>query len=244
MQLYLNSTANLGDFLNAMPVLSGLSNKFGKFDFVIRHEMRKFNGMKEFLNYQNIFNEVSFDDEVFMYGNVTTISSWTREDQNNPNRPIETCRYENWMIDAGYQFDVDDNFKIRYPDLNLYVDPNKHFVGDRWDVGNIDTRRATKVLSHMEDCIFIDYTKDLLTNCYYIAESPKPFITNLTGISVLGDLLNKEQWIVWKAEDWNPEFRDGRNIKWDNGKNIDMVFKKHFYTNRNSKLVHADDLQY
>jgi hypothetical protein len=148
------------------------------------------------------------------------------------------------MIDAGYQFDVDDNFKIRYPDLNLFVDPNKHFVGDRWDVGNIDTRRATKVLSHMEDCIFIDYTKDLLTNCYYIAESPKPFITNLTGISVLGDLLNKEQWIVWKSEDWNPEFRDGRNIKWDNGKNIDMIFNKHFYTNRNSKLVHADDLQY
>ena len=96
----------------------------------------------------------------------------------------------------------------------------------------------------MNDCIFIDYTRDLLENCYYIAESPKSFITNLTGISVLGDLLNKEQLIVWKSEDWNPEFRNGKDINWDNGKNIDAVFKKHFYANRKSKLVHADDLQY
>ena len=243
MQLYLNSTANLGDFLNAMPVLAGLSISYGDVNLIIRNEMQKFKGIKEFLLYQGLFKNVNFDDEVFFDG-VTEISSWTREDQNNPNRPIETCRYENWMKDRGFNFEVQDNFKIRYPDLNKIVDQNKYYVGDRWDVGNIDTRRATKVLSHMNDCIFIDYTRDLLENCYFIAESPKPFITNLTGISVLADLLNKEQWIVWKSEDWNPEFRNGKDINWDNGKNIDSVFKKHFYGDRKSKLVHADDLQY
>ena len=241
MNLYLKSTANLGDFLNVMPVLSGLSIANGNVSIIIRKEMRKFRGIKEFLLYQGIFKDVNFDDEVFFSG-VTELSSWTREDQNNPNRPIETCRYENWLKDRGFDFEVDDTFKIRYPDLNKLVDQSKHFVGDRWDAGDIDTRRATKVLSHMSDCIFIDYTRDLLENCYYIAESNKPFITNLTGISVLGDLLNKEQWIVWKSEDWNPEFRNGKDINWDNGKNIDAVFKKHFYTDRKSKLIHSDDL--
>jgi hypothetical protein len=245
MRIYLSGTANLGDFLNGLPVMSGISKAYGKYELTIRHEMKKFKGIKEFLMYQDLFTDVNFDDEVFMYGDITHMSSWPiREDKNDPNRPIETCRYENFMKDNyDMKFEVDDNFKIKYPDFNLLVEQTKPYVGDRWDVNDIDTRRSTKVLSHMNDCVFIDYTKSLLVNCYYIKESSKPFITNLTGISVLADLLNKEQLIIWKSEDWNPEFRNGKDINWDNGKNINMIFEKHFYTDRKSKLVHAKDLE-
>lgn len=243
MKIYLNCTANLGDFVQSLPVLSGLVQKYGKVDFVIRHEMKKFKGIKEFLMYQDLFNSVEFDDDVFIYGEIVILSSWTREDKNDPNRPIETCRYENWLKDRyGLQFDVNDNFEIQFPHVDAYIG-DSYYVGDRWDDADIDARRETNVLSHLDGYDFIDYNKDILTNCYIIKNSKKPLITNFTGIGMIADLLNKECYVVWKAEDWNPEFRVGDDVTWDNGKNIDKVFEKHFYLNRKAKLVHAKDLQ-
>lgn len=242
MTIYLNSTSNLGDFLNAMPVLSGISKKYGKIDFVIRSDMKKFKGIKEFLLYQNIFNSVEFDDDIFMNG-VITLSSWTREDKNDKNRPTETCRYENWLKDRyAMLFEVDDEFEIQFPKLDISIDTNNYYVGDRWnDV--VDTRRKTNVLSYLDKMNFIDYNKTLLENCYIIKNSPKPFITNLTGVSVLADLLNKESYIVWKPEDWNQEFQNGDDVNWDNGKGINEIFAKHFYANRKMKLVKSKDLK-
>lgn len=243
MNLYLKSTANLGDFLNSMPVLSGISKTYGPIGIIIRKEMRKFKGFKEFLEYQSIFNEISYDDEVFFSG-VTEISSWTRETQNNPNRPIETCRYENWMKDRGFEFEVDDDFEVKFPEFDFVVRSDVPYVGDRWNVNDIDSRRESNVLSYLSKYEFIDYNRDMLENCFIIKKSAKPFITNLTGVAVLADLLNKEQFVVWKPEDFKPEFRKGNDINWDNGKDINKVFSKHFYGNRKSKLVHANDLQY
>jgi len=247
MKVYLNSTANLGDFVQALPVLSGLTKKYGKIDFIIRREMKKFKGIKEFLMYQDLFTDVNFDDDVFMYGDMCILSSWTREDKNDSNRPIETCRYENWLKDHyKAEFDVDDAFEIKFPDCDIEV-KDAYYVGDRWAGPNIDDRRETKVLSYLDqlgDFEFLDYENDLLTNCYIIKKSTKPFITNFTGIGMIADLLNKECYVVWKAEDWKPEFRNGDNISWDNGKDIDKIFEKHFYLNRKAKLVHANNLQH
>ena len=61
MKIYLNSTSNLGDFLNSLPVLSGLNKSNGKFELIIRADMKKFKGIKEFLMYQNIFSDVLYD---------------------------------------------------------------------------------------------------------------------------------------------------------------------------------------
>ena len=243
MKIYLNSTANLGDFVQALPVLSGISKKYGKIDFIIKKEMRKFKGIIEFLMYQDIFQTVFFEDDVFMYGEVLTISSWTREDKGDPNRPIETCRYENWMRDHyRLDFQVDDDFVIKTPEYEVEV-KDTYYVGDRWNRGDIDARRETNILSHLDKYEFLDYNNDLLLNCYIIRKSTKPFITNFTGIGMIADLLNKECYVVWKAEDWKPEFRVGDNISWDNGKDINKIFEKHFYLNRKAKLVHAKDLQ-
>lgn len=57
MKIFVSGTSNLGDFLNAMPVLAGISKDVAKFDLVIKSEMRKFNGIKEFLLYQDLFTE-------------------------------------------------------------------------------------------------------------------------------------------------------------------------------------------
>jgi len=244
MKIYVNGTANLGDFLNAMPVLSGVSKDVGKFDLVIKSEFRKFNGIKEFLLYQDLFTDVSFDDELFIYGDIVNLSSWPiREDKEDPDRPTETCRYENWLNDKYRMlFKVDDDFTVKTPEYDIAV-KDTYYVGDRWSIGNIDTRRETHVLSHLKDCEFIDFNRPILENAYIIKNLKKPFITNFTGVGMLADLCNVSLYCVWKAEDWKPEFRVGDNVSWDDGKDINKVFEKHFYLNRKAKLVHANELQ-
>jgi hypothetical protein len=230
MKIHLNSTANLGDFINVMPVLSGISRANGKFDFIIKGEMRKFKGLKEFLMYQDLFSSVEFDDDLFMV-NCIQMSSWTREDKSDSNRPIETCRYENWMRDRyNIPFQVDDEFTLKVANLELPIDETRSYCGDRWNGPNIDGRRASWTLAHLDNLNFLDYNSDLMTNAYYIKHSPLPFISTFTGISGIADLLNKEQIVLW-----GEDIRD-----WDN-KPIEYSFEKHFYGNRKSKLMYLGD---
>ena len=194
--------------------------------------------------FQDLFSSVEFDDEVFLYGDVIQLSSWPiREDKRDPNRPIETCRYENWMIDKyGVEFEVDDNFVVLTPEYDIEI-KDTYYVGDRWAVGDIDERRETHILSHLKQYEFIDFDRPMLENAYIIKNLKKPFITNLTGVGMLADLCNVPLYCVWKAEDWKPEWRVGDDVLWDTNKNIDKVFEKHFYLNRKGKLVHAKDLE-
>ena len=122
MKIKLRGTANLGDFLNAMPVLSGISKAYGKFDLIVRHEMKKFEGLREFLLFQDLFSSVEFDDDVIVIGDIKQMSSWPiREDKGDFNRPTETCRYENFMKDIyKMEFEVDDKFVVLTP--NFFVE--------------------------------------------------------------------------------------------------------------------------
>jgi len=233
MKVQIDCTANLGDFVNSLPVLSGLSKSIGKIDFIIRGEMKKFNGIKEFLMYQDIFSSVEFDDEVFIYGDdVIKLSSWTREDKEDSDRPIETCRYENWIND-NYRilFEVDDDFVLKVEDLGFDVGDNV-YGGDRWSGPNIDGRRSSWTLAHLDGIKFLDYNDSLMKNSYIIKNSKHPFVSTFTGISGVADLLNKQQVVLWGD--------DIRN--WDN-KPITYSFEKHFYGNRNSKLMYLGDFE-
>jgi len=233
MKIRIECTANLGDFMNGMPVISGIVNSYGKVHLVIRKEMRKFTGIIEFLMYQDLFTDVSFDDDVILYGDYVNLSSWTREDRNDPNRPVETCRYENWLRDNyKLDFQVDDNFTLKVEDLNIDIDQSKSYCGDRWNGPGIDGRRSTWTLAHLNGLVFLDYNNDLMTNAYIIKNSKKPFISTFTGISGIADLLNKEQIVLW-----GEDIRD-----WDN-KPIEYSFEKHFYGNRKSKLMYLGDFE-
>jgi hypothetical protein len=174
MRIYLNGTANFGDFLNGLPVMSGISKEYGKYSLTIKKEMKKFKGLVEFLMYQDLFTEVVFDDEVFMYGDIMQMSSWPiREDKNDANRPIETCRYENFMKDNfGMIFNVDDDFIIKTPEFDIEI-KDTYYIGDRWSVGNIDARRKTHILSHLNNYEFIDFERPILENAYIIKNLKK-----------------------------------------------------------------------
>ena len=236
MKLYVNCTANLGDFMNAYPVLSGLSKK-EPLNLVIKKEMRKFKGFREFLMFQDIFQSVAFDDEEFLY-HPMILSSWTRMDRNSSIRPTETCRYENWIRDNyKIDFEVDDDCEIKIDDVLIEDFQDKIIVGDRWTHETIDNRRNTKVVElgakpDPKKVVYLDYTKDLMYNCNIIKYNPNPFITTFTGIGIIADLMNKETIVCW---DEDMRMWDGHPVEFD--------FERHYYGNRKSKLVYVKDLE-
>lgn len=241
MKIKIDCTANLGDFCNALPVISGISKHVNeKIHLIIRPEMRKFNGIKEFLKYQPMIEDVDFSDDLLVFGDVMTISSWTRMDQKNPNRPVETCRYENWVNDNyGLDFQVDDDFEIKV--FPTFVDDltNKTIIGDRWSLDQdptVDTRRETNVIRKgvnpdLSKVYYLDYNKPLMYNLNIIKNNPNPFITTFTGIGIIADLMNKETIVGW----------DEDMRTWD-GHPVDFDFIRHYYANRKSRLVYVKDI--
>jgi hypothetical protein len=241
MKIKIDCTANLGDFCNALPVISGISKYVGeKIHLLIRPEMRKFNGIKEFLKYQPMIEEVDFSDDLIVFGDIMTISSWTRMDQEDMNRPIETCRYENWVND-NYRmlFEVDDDFEVQV--FPMFIDDltDKIIIGDRWSSEqdpSVDTRRNTNVIENgvkpdTSKVFYLDYSKPLMYNLNIIKQNPNPFITTFTGIGIISDLMNKETIVGW---DEDMRIWDGHPVEFD--------FARHYYGNRKSKLVHVKDI--
>ncbi len=244
MKIKIDCTANLGDFCNALPVISGISKYVNeKIHLIIRPEMRKFKGIKEFLKYQPMVEEVDFSDDLITFGDIMTISSWTRMDQEDADRPIETCRYENWVNDTYRMlFQVDDDFEIVTPPVYIPdgFDTNKYIIGDRWSTKQdptVDARRNTNVIENgvnpdKTKVLYLDYTKDILYNLNLIKCSDKPFITTFTGVGIIADLMNKETIVGW---DEDMRVWDGQPVEFD--------FKRHYYGNRKSKLIHVKDIK-
>jgi hypothetical protein len=230
MLLYLNCTANLGDFLNSLPVFSGLSKNY-PISLVIKNEMRKFNGIIELLEYQNIFDSVKFDDTKYSLGDRHFIvSSWTRDDKSNNNTPTETCRYENWLKDAyHFDFNIDNDFVLKVPDYN--INTSHLLYGDRWIESNIDTRRRSHILTEFTMGEFLDFSKPILENAYKI-KTAGTFVSTFTGVAVLADLMNVKQYVVYDSDLEN----------WDN-KSIHESFYKHFYRDRHSTLININDFR-
>lgn len=235
MKVVITETINLGDCLNSFPVLAGLSNYTNeKIDLVIRDEMERFNGIKEFFEYQDCINSLNFiaNGTIIFNFKGLTLSSITREDKENDYRPTETCCYQNWLKDnCGLDVKVDDSFELKVADLNIPIQDG-NYVGDRWSGHMIDGRRASGTLSHLANVNFLDYNNTLMENAYIIKHSSKPFISAFTGTAVMADLLNVDQIVLWTDDLKN----------WDN-KPIEKSFEKHFYVNRKSKLMYLGDYE-
>jgi hypothetical protein len=241
MKIKIDCTANLGDFCNALPVISGISKSVGhKIHLIIRPEMRKFNGIKEFLQHQKMIKDVDFSDDLLVFGDIMTLSSWTRMQQEDADRPVETCRYENWVRD-NYQLDfrVDDDFEVQVEPTPVEDVTDKTIIGDRWSAQQdpaVDTRRNTNVVEHGVNpdptkVFYLDYTKPIMYNLNLIKNNPNPFVTTFTGIGIIADLMNKETIVCW----------DEDMRTWD-GHPVGFDFKRHYYADRYSKLVYVKDL--
>jgi hypothetical protein len=226
---------NLGDFAHCLPALSGLYKLTGdKMHLIICDRLQRFSGLKELLLGNEMFAKVSFICEL----NTPSIEGILIDDtgykgDHGPNSAI-AHKYANF-IKENYRIDfqIDDDFELQIPFVPVDSIGNNVLVGDRWspkDAPDVDDRRLSNliegsgVLSQIPTT-YLDYTKDLVYNCNLIKSSQRPFVTTVTGIAVLSDLMKKET-IVLYDDDMN---------NWNN-KTIDEIFSDHFYLNRKTSL--------
>lgn len=250
IKLYCPAVASLGDFFNIMPVISGLSKvNNDQVRLVVNPALRQFKGFREFMDFQRCIDECVFRDEIIMMEEASYITLHYSEEEfiNQPRgpRPFETMRHEKFIRDNYPQFEweVDDKFLFRYvldvfANESLWSAKNKYIVADRWSQivdkrRGWDTLKSSGLFDDPDKYYFLDFeNQDLLTNVSLIANSQKPLITCLTAPSVIADLLYKDAIVLY----------DDEMTTWDN-KTIQYLEWKHFYFDRNIKLVHLKDFK-
>lgn len=235
IRIFMTMSGNVGDTLNVMPVLSGIYKSTGhKISLVVRDKMKMFNGFREFMQYQPCIASLKFESEISLdntYQHMSLVDDFTRHE----NRPWETVRLEeSFKHRYNISFETDDDFILSVPKLPAQPD-DRYLVGDRMLHRDMDQRRLFNVLENsgkfpLDKCMFIDYNQPMLYNAALVNETRKPIFTTFTGISVIADLLNKEQMVFF-----------GEDIRnWDS-KPIEYSFNKHFYRDRKSKLLCLGD---
>lgn len=230
-------SGNVGDTLNALPVLSGIYKSTGhSILLVLNDKMKIFTGVKDLLLRQECILNVEYRSEVNLdstYNILSLVDNFTQ----HTNRPWETVRLEEYFrLHYNIDFEVDDNFILDVPDVD--VDHTKIYIGDRMSHSDMDQRRKFNVLESSgkfkEDCfVFLDYNTPMHINAGIVAKTPHTFFSTFTGISVIADLLNKPQVVLWGNDLYN----------WD-GKPIEYSFNKHFYRDRKSQLKYLGDFNY
>lgn len=226
---------NLGDFSHCLPSLSGLYKHTGqKMHFIICDRLQRFLGIKELLLGQEMFEKVSFVHEIMDQQLQAILIDDTGDKGEHGLNSAIAHRYANF-IKSNYRipFEIDDDFELQVPTITTEDVTNKIVVGDRWspkDAPDVDDRRLSNLIEGSGvlkgiPTHYLDYTKDLVYNCNLIKHGNKPFVTTLTGIAVLSDLMKKETVILYDDD-----------MKHWNNKDIDEIFNDHFYLNRKTSL--------
>lgn len=247
-KIYEPRVQNFGDWLNGLPVVSGLYKSVGEpLKYVCNPALRRIKGFREFMEHQECISELVYRDEMIIMDEASYLTLSYANDEfkdlgYRPNRPIETIRWEKFVKDyyPKIPWEVDDDFELKVEDiqnpeafLNMFgINEHMHVVGDRWGQ-IIDKRREWGVLANSLKFIdgsrfyFLEYEKyDLMTNAQIIKYSPKPFISAITGIGILTDLMKEEAIILWdkSMENW-----DGMDIEFD--------YWRHYYFDRKTEFL-------
>lgn len=237
IKIYMPLSGNVGDTLNVMPVLSGIYKSSGHvISLVINDRMQLFKGLRELLLMQDCICKVQFKSDVIV-DDTYNILSLVDNFQPHPIRPWETVRLEEYFRrNYDLNFEVDDNFILKVPEVDFK--PDTFYIGDRMYHSSMDMRRKFNTLADsgkfdLSRVTLLDYEMPMYVNAGILAQTNKPFFTTFTGTSVIADLLNKEQIVLW-----------GEDLKnWDN-KDIEYSFNKHHYRDRKSKLVCFSDFHF
>ncbi len=237
IRIFMTMSGNVGDTLNVLPVLSGIYKSTGhKISLVVRDKMKIFNGFKELMQMQDCIHTLRYESDVKIdqtYNTMGLVDDFPK----HPTRPWETVRLEeSFRQRYNIEFEVDDDFILNTPEI--IADPDRFLVGDRMMHRDMDQRRKFNVLEHsgkfpIDQVRFIDYNMSMAYNAALIKASRHTLYTTFTGVSVIADLLKKDQIVFWDDDLKN----------WDN-KPIEYSFNKHFYRDRKSKLMYLGDFKY
>ena len=237
---------NLGDFSHCLPVISGLHKVVGeKMHFIICDKLERFIGIKDLLMAQGMFSKISFVREVVDAEIRGILIDHTGVEEGCGIRPLASHKMYTFIRDTyNLKFEYDDNFEMIVPRLDIDYLENKFLVGDRWaatDAPDVDTRKGSNIIESSgvvdsNDVHYLDYSKDLMYNCSLIKYNPNPFITTITGVVILADMMNKEVVVLW-----NDEYK----TSWPNisGETIEKIYDLHHFKNRKTKMIYINNFK-
>jgi hypothetical protein len=223
----MTSSGKLSQTLNVLPVLSGIYKSTGhKISLVVRNDMMVFNGLKEFMHMQDCIAAFKFEYEAAIDDSYQTISRFDNF-KADPNVPFETLRLEqDFKARYNIDFEIDNSFVLNVPDVEPIQD--KYLVGDKSSTNFL----ASTGKFPLDKCHFLDYNNTVAFNAGLIKASPNPLLSTITGISVIGDLLNKEVLVLW----------DKSLIK-EGDKHITYYYNKQYYRDRNCVFLPMEEFQ-
>jgi hypothetical protein len=234
---------NLGDFLHCLPTISAISKHYdAKISFGIGVDLKVFKNLKELLLFQVFFFDVHFIDEPSQVPSENYILVDDHGADSEDNNELAYADYRNVnFVNKHYNLnlELDPNFELIVPRLDIDYRENKTIVGDRWGPENqekFDFRREYNVLKKSgkfdsDEYEFLDFSKDLVYNCSLIKYNPNKFYTTFAGVSVLADLMKKETVVLW-----------GDDMKTWQGQTVEQTFNLHHARNRNTTLKYLGDL--
>src|SRR6056300_1666493 len=146
MKIFQVFSGNLGDTLNALPVLSGIYKATGEpIEIIYREKMKMFQGIREVLEYQECIGKVTFENEVTSDVKARFMGL-TDDFEKHINRPWETVRLDESFREQNpdIKYEIDDNFILNTPTYNMSSDTI--FVGDRKKDSRADHRRKFNLI--------------------------------------------------------------------------------------------------
>jgi hypothetical protein len=212
--------------------------------FIICDRLQRFNGLKELLLAQDMFEKVSFVHEIQEPVRAVLIDDTGREDGYGQD-PIVCHKYYNFIKDTNQiDFRIDSEFELQVPKLDIDFHQDKFLVGDRWsakDAPDVDTRKGSNVLEDSgildkDKVLYLDYTKDLVYNCSLIKYNTKPFLSTVTGIAILADMMNREVVVLW--DDEYEKIWPGIS-----GETVDKIYDLHHYKNRKVRMEYLNSFK-
>jgi hypothetical protein len=160
-------------------------------------------------------------------------------------RPLASHKMYTFIRDTyKINFEYDDDFVMQVPYLDIDYQNEKYLIGDRWaatDAPNVDTRKGSNIIHssgviNEKIALYLDYSKDLVYNCSLIKYNPNPFITTITGIAILADMMNKEVVVLW-----NDEYKTSWPLI--SGETLEKIYDLHHFKNRKTKMVYINDFK-
>ena len=124
---------NLGDFIHVFPTLSGFYKKYGKFSFGICPRLKRFNGLVDFLMYQDMFTEVFFFGDRPLETQYIVVDD-TGDTEGNCGEAYIQTKYYNFFKQnyPNLPFDFDYEFELKAKPIDTSEYDDKYIVGDRW----------------------------------------------------------------------------------------------------------------
>jgi hypothetical protein len=211
-------TGTIGDLATSFPALSSLSKLVGPIDLTLSklYDERYFNGLKEFLEYQDFVGTVDFNDRD---------GDFDLQCHPRPNPqgklPLQQYFVKSQIFEIlKLDLEVDQNFKLKVPYIEVPEEiKNKNIIVDRVKTGVL---KKTGLFNDENENFWLKTNKpneiigdSIIYNINICLQTKKELITTPTGLPIILQYFDKPMKIYQLCNDgiWAKDFAYFTNNK-------------------------------